>query len=209
MGKILDTIDDDLADWIHAQPMFFVGTAPSGDDGHVNVSPKGGAGTFRVTGPRSVAYLDLVGSGVETVAHLRDNGRIVVMFCGFDGAPRIVRFHGTGRVVQQGDDGFAEAAGRVGGECPVNLRSVIEIDVERVSTSCGFAVPLMRFDRERDQLDRWAEAKVRQHGPEAMSDYIAVNNTTSIDGLPGLDPVGAGPIDDERRDGLDSTGRKL
>jgi hypothetical protein len=209
MGKILPAIDDDLAGWIHAQPLFFVGTAPSGDTGHVNVSPKGGAGSFRVTGPHSFAYLDLVGSGVETVAHLRDNGRIVVMFCAFDGAPRIVRLHGTGRVVQQGDDGFAEAAGRVGDEPPVNLRSVIEVDVARVSSSCGFAVPLMRFERERDQLDRWAESKVRQHGLEAMTDYIAVNNMTSIDGLPGLDPVAAGPIDDERRDSLDSTGRKL
>src|SRR5258708_22825890 len=112
MGTVYDTIDDRLAAWIAAQPMFFVGTAPLSSDGHVNVSPKGPIGTFRVLGPREVAYLDYVGSGAETVAHLRENGRIVIMFCAFEGPPRILRLHGTGEVVPGGDPRYAfEAAG--------------------------------------------------------------------------------------------------
>lgn len=209
MGEIFEAIDDDLAGWIAEQPLFFVGTAPSGDTGHVNISPKGGTGTFRVSGPNDFAYLDLIGSGVETAAHLRENGRIVIMFCAFEGAPRIVRLHGTGRVVQQGEEGFDAAVSGFGDDRPNNLRSVVEVEVTRVSTSCGFAVPVMHYERERDQLDRWAEAKIRQNGPDALADYIAVNNTTSIDGLPGIDPLRGGTVDDDRRARLHSRGRKL
>src|SRR3954471_7074384 len=103
MGKVFDAIDDHLREWIARQPMFFVGTAPLAGDGHVNVSPKGPAGTFRVLGPRRVAYLDIVGSGAETIAHVRENGRIVVMFCAFEGAPKILRLHGRGEVLPAGD----------------------------------------------------------------------------------------------------------
>jgi hypothetical protein len=108
MAKVFPEIGDGLRAFIEAQPMFFVGTAPSGDDGHVNVSPKGGRGLFRVTGPHGFSYVDLMGSGIETVAHLRENGRIVVMFCSFEGPPKIVRLHGRGRVVQQADPAFGE-----------------------------------------------------------------------------------------------------
>ena len=112
MAKLFEEIDDKLRAFIEAQPMFFVATAPSGADGHVNLSPKGGKGLFRVTGPLGFAYVDLMGSGIETIAHLRENGRIVVMFCAFEGPPKIIRLHGVGSVVQQGDDGFAERARR-------------------------------------------------------------------------------------------------
>src|SRR4030095_10208599 len=108
MSKLFDTIDDTLKAFIEAQPVFFVSTAPSGPDGHVNLSPKGGKGLFRVTGPLGFSYVDLIGSGIETVAHLRENGRIVVMFCAFSGPPKIVRLHGRGVPVQQGDERFAE-----------------------------------------------------------------------------------------------------
>src|SRR3954469_5577969 len=107
MGKVFDEIDEKLAAWIGRQRMFFVGTAPSGADGHVNVSPKGPIESLRVLGPHTVAYLDVIGSGAETIAHLRDNGRIVVMLCAFDGPPRIVRLHGRGTVLLPADDEYA------------------------------------------------------------------------------------------------------
>src|SRR3954466_3959091 len=142
--------------FIEAQTMFFVGTAPSGDDGHVNVSPKGGANLFRVTGPLGFAYVDLMGSGIETVAHLRENGRIVLMFCAFEGPPKIVRLHGRGVPVQQGDPGFAAAlaAFDITDEQRRAVRSVIEIEVTRIADSCGFVVPQMSYVGERDQLYR-------------------------------------------------------
>src|ERR671921_2262544 len=106
MARTYDEIDARLADWIAAQPLFFVATAPLGADGHVNVSPKGPIGSLQVLGPLSVAYLDVGGSGAETIAHLRENGRIVVMLCAFDGPPRILRFHGRGRAVEAGEPRF-------------------------------------------------------------------------------------------------------
>src|SRR5918992_5982693 len=136
MAKLFEEIDEKLRDWIAAQPMFFVGTAPSGPEGHVNVSPKGGRGLFRVTGPHGFAYVDLMGSGIETIAHLRDNGRIVVMFAGFEGPPKIVRLHGRGQVVQQRDAGFEAALAGfadITDEQRLAVRSVIAIEVERLS----------------------------------------------------------------------------
>src|SRR5215468_11736830 len=108
MGKVFDEIDEHLRAWIDRQAMFFVGTAPLAGDGHVNVSPKGPIGSLRVLGPHRIAYLDVIGSGAETIAHLRENGRICVMFCAFDGPPRIVRLHGRGSVLLPGDDGHDE-----------------------------------------------------------------------------------------------------
>ena len=179
MAKTFDGIDNRLAAWIAAQPVFFVATAPLAADGSVNVSPKGLSGTFSVLGPRSVAWLDLTGSGVETIAHLRENGRIVVMFCAFDGPPRIVRLHGRGSVVTPGDDGYDALVDRFP---PLpGIRSVIAVDVDRVSDSCGFGVPRMTFEGDRDELPRWAQRK----GPAGITDYLRERNATSIDGLPG------------------------
>src|SRR5881398_424588 len=135
MGKVYEAIDEKLSAWIRRQPLFFVATAPSGDSGHLNLSPKGPIETLRVLGPRRVAYLDLVGSGAETIAHLRENGRIVIMLCAFAGPPRILRLHGRGRVVEPGDPEFEELAG--GFELPATTtagparRSVVVVDVER------------------------------------------------------------------------------
>ena len=204
MAKLFEEIDDRLRAFIEAQPMFFVATAPSGDDGHVNVSPKGGENLFRVTGPLGFAYVDLMGSGIETIAHLRENGRIVVMFCAFGGGPKIVRLHGVGTPIQQGDDGFAEALAQfdITDEQRDAVRSVIEIDVTRVADSCGFVVPRMDYVGERDQLYRYAENRLRKEGPDAVRAYVTANNAESIDGLGGLDPLtnGAAPV---------SAGRKL
>ena len=180
MADLLDAIDDKLAQWLEAQPVFFVATAPRSDDGLVNLSPKGMAGTFSVIDDHTVAYLDLTGSGVETIAHLRENGRIVLMFCAFSGRPTIVRLHGRGRAVLPGSPEFEGLIGRFS-EHP-GVRSVIVVDVARTSTSCGYAVPTMSYEADRDVLDLSAAKR----GPEGLADYRREKNATSLDGLPGL-----------------------
>ncbi|MGK2964606.1 MAG: pyridoxamine 5'-phosphate oxidase family protein [Tepidiformaceae bacterium] len=179
MATVHNAIDGRLAEFITQQHMFFVGTAPSGGAGHVNISPKG-LDSFRVIDPETVAYLDLTGSGVETISHLRENGRIVFMFCAFEGPPNIVRLHGTGTVVTPGDAGFAELAALFP---PLDgVRAVIRAQVHRVSDSCGYAVPLYEFKGDRSQLSAWACHK----GDEGLEQYRAEKNARSIDGLSGL-----------------------
>src|SRR3954447_6504325 len=156
MARTHDEIDDTLRAWIARQPMFFVGSAPLAGDGHVNVSPKGPGGTLRVLGPDRVAYLDLTGSGAETIAHLRENGRIVVMLCAFDGPPRIVRLHGRGEVVLSDDDRFDELAERCAFDQPEVLearRAIVLVTVTRIADSCGYGVPLMSFVGLRPHQD--------------------------------------------------------
>jgi hypothetical protein len=193
MASTHDVIDERLAAWIAAQPLFFVGTAPLAADGHVNLSPKGPMGTLRVLGPTRVAYLDLVGSGAETIAHLRENGRIVVMFCAFTGPPQIIRLHGTGTAHRPGDERFdallAEAAFDEP-ETSESRRAVVEVDVARVAKSCGYGVPVMEVVGPRPHLDKWAAKKVRTGGPEALVRYQEQFNAESIDGLPAV-PVDA------------------
>jgi hypothetical protein len=172
VGKVYEEIDAKLGAWIGRQSLFFVGTAPSGAGGHVNVSPKGPIGSLAVLDGRTVAYLDVIGSGVETIAHLRENGRIVVMLCAFAGPPRIVRLHGRGEVVAAGAPGFAELAGRCGFEVPVNARAIVRVDVERIADSCGYGVPLMDYAGERPQAAAWVERKLAQ-SPTALDDYVA------------------------------------
>lgn len=180
MAKTFDSFEPKVRAFIEAQRMFFVATAPSGADGHVNLSPKGLAGTFAILDERSVAYLDFTGSGVETIAHLRENGRICVMFCAFDGPPRIVRIHGAGDVVEPSDAEF-ESLKQAFDEYP-GVRAIIRIRASRISDSCGYGVPLYEYQGERDQLQRWAERK----GPGGLAQYQSDNNTESVDGLPSL-----------------------
>ena len=180
--KVHDGIDDKLARWLARQPVFFVATAPLADTGHVNVSPKGMAGTFTVLGPHRVAYLDYFGSGAETIAHLRENGRITLMFAAFAGRPNIVRLYGTGRVVLPEDSEFARLRGCFDKDRVVGQRSVIVVEVDRVQDSCGYAVPLMDFAGHRDVLDLHQEKK----GPAEYVGRAHVKNPNSIDGLPAL-----------------------
>ncbi len=190
MGRTYDGIDERLRDWIGRQPLFFVASAPREDTGHVNLSPKGPIGTLRVLEPRKVAYLDVVGSGAETIAHLRENGRIVLMFCAFDGPPRILRLHGRGEVVMAGAPGFDELLERCAfaePAVPAARRAVIVVEVTRVADSCGYGVPLMSFDGLRPHQDAWAEKKVRAGGPEALEDYQREKNARSLDGLPAVE----------------------
>jgi len=180
VAKEFEGIGEPLRAWLLEQPMFFVATAPSGWGGHINLSPKGLDGTFAVVDEKHVAYLDMTGSGIETVAHLRDNGRIVLMFCAFSGPPRIVRLHGRGRPepVPVPAAPFAEPL-------PIGARAVINIEVTRVSDSCGFGVPIMDLVAQRPLLPQWAARKT----PEGIVEYQAKNNAESIDGLPGLPGV--------------------
>jgi len=179
MGKVYAAIDDKLAGWLLEQPMYFVGTAPLSGEGHLNLSPKGMAGTFAVLGERQVGYLDYTGSGAETIAHLRENGRIVVMFCAFDGPPKIVRLHGRGRTVRPGDAEFAALRANFAKARTIGQRSIVLIDVDRVSDSCGLSVPTMAFVGDRDGLDRSQERRDQAY----MEQYWQVKNAVSIDGL--------------------------
>ncbi len=188
MGKVFEQLEPKLVEWIERQRLFFVGTAPLDAGGHVNISPKGPLDTLRVLDGRRIAYLDYAGSGAETIAHLNENRRVVVMFCAFEGPPRIVRLHGRGRVHQLGTTGFDELYARFGpGERAPAVRSVIVVDIDRIADSCGYGVPLMSYEGERPQQLDWIDRKLRT-GPTAIVEYMAEKNATSIDGLPALDP---------------------
>jgi hypothetical protein len=179
MGKAFEGLDDDLRGFIAARQVFFVATAPLSADGHVNVSPKG-LDTFRVLGPRRVAYLDLTGSGIETLAHLRENGRITLLFCAFAGPSRILRLYGRGRAVEPGGEGWEGLVGLFP-EHP-GVRSVVVVELERVADSCGDGVPLFEYVGQRRQQPAWAGRK----GAEGVARYRGQKNRQSIDGLPGL-----------------------
>jgi hypothetical protein len=190
MGKVFAEIDDHLREWIARQPLFFTGSAPLADDGHVNVSPKGPIGSLRVIGPRTLAYLDMVGSGAETIAHLRENGRIVIMLCAFEGPPRIVRIHGRGDVVLPADRRFEELLSECRFDEPAAAqarRAIIVVEATRISDSCGYGVPLMSHAGQRQHADLWAAKKLRTGGPEALRDYQRAKNGASLDGLPAVE----------------------
>jgi len=181
VGKLYDGITPELVAWVKEQHLFFVGTAPLAADGHVNCSPKG-LDTLRIVDARRVAYLDLTGSGAETIAHLRENGRIVFMFCALSGPPKIVRFHGKGAVATPQSPEWPKLISLFPGY--PGARAIIHADITRVSDSCGFGVPKFEFVEERDTLARWADAKKIAGLPLYRKQY----NARSIDGLPSLDP---------------------
>ncbi|RLV48923.1 pyridoxamine 5'-phosphate oxidase family protein [Nocardioides mangrovicus] len=181
MGQVFEGIDERLRGWLLAQPMFVVATAPA-EGGHVNASPKGMAGTFTVLGETSVAYLDYTGSGAETIAHLRENGRITLMFNAFDGPPRIVRLQGTGRVVVPEDEEFAQLRPRFAKSRQIGQRSIIVVECDRIADSCGWSVPVMQYVADRDVLDLSQERRDEEY----FATYWAAKNAESIDGLPAL-----------------------
>lgn len=182
MGKVYPVIDEQLADWVRAQKMFFVATAPLAADGHVNCSPKG-LDTLRLNPPDEIVWLDVGGSGIETVAHLKENRRIVIMFCAFEGRPRIVRFHGRGEVIERGHPQFACLLEPF--PLPPVCRAIIRVRVERVSDSCGWGVPFYDYRGERDDIARAVAGKTR----EQLVAQALRQNRHSIDGLPGLGEI--------------------
>jgi hypothetical protein len=191
MATLFERIEDVHRDWIAKQALFFVGTAPLDGDGHVNVSPKGPIGSLRVLDDHTVAYLDAYGSGTETIAHVRENGRIVVMLCAFEGPPRILRLHGRGRVLEAGTPEFAEFVERCGFDdpsTPASRRAIVVVDVTRIADSCGYGVPEMSFVRNREHLPLAHAKKERVHG-DRYREVQTTRNARSIDDLPALGPV--------------------
>lgn len=182
MGKVYQEINESLQEFISKQAMFFVATAPLSADGLINLSPKG-LDSLRVTDAQTVVYADLTGSGVETLAHVKENGRIVLMFCAFEGPPNIVRLHGRGEVIESMHPEFDELLTQFPG-CSA-VRSFIRVTCQRVSDSCGFGVPRYRFVEQRSQLEAWAAQK----GIQGVVDYQQTRNRTSLDGLPGVAPL--------------------
>jgi len=186
MGKVYDAIDGKIREWIGRQHMFFVGTAPLSAGGSVNVSPKG-HDTLRVLDEHTLAFLDYGGSGVETIAHLRENGRIVIMMCAFENPPMIYRFHGVGEVVTPLDGDF-ESLARHFDRSELGVRAIIRVRVTRISDSCGFGVPLYEYRQQRDTSPRF----IRATGTEEIRAYLKTANLESIDGLPGESEEEAG-----------------
>ena len=183
MSKQLEQINADLAAWIAQQKIFFVGTAPLSAEAHINISPKGGD-SFRVLGPMEVVYQDYTGSGAETAAHVRENGRIIIMFCAFDGPPRVVRLHGQARIISSGNGDFQNFEA-VFPPHP-GTRAFVHVHLNRVSTSCGYAVPFFDFRADRDTLQKWSVAQ----GSTKLQAYRATKNQQSIDGLPAFHDIG-------------------
>lgn len=179
MGKEYTEIDERIAAWIGRQKMFFVASAPLAADGLVNCSPKG-LDSLRVLGPRKLAYVDLGGSGIETVAHCRENGRITIMLCAFEGPPKIFRFYGQGHSVEPDDEAFESLAAEFP-EQPT-IRNIVVVDVDRIIDSCGYGVPEYEFRKHRESLGNWVGSK----SADELKAYRRDNNSESLDGLPGL-----------------------
>ncbi len=179
MGAV--TLTQEIVSFMESQPIYFVATAPLSLDGHINCSPKGGTGTFKVIDSERVAYLDYVGSGIETVAHLRENHRIVVMFASFSEVPKIVRIHGKGVVHEPHTKRYGELLNNFKVD-QFGTRTVVEVEIERVSTSCGYGVPHMQLLEERPTMSNWLHKK----GEEALASYKVKKNARSIDGLAAL-----------------------
>jgi Pyridoxamine 5'-phosphate oxidase len=189
MAKLFDSIDEHLRGWISRQSLFFVATAPLDSDGRVNVSPKGPIGTLRVVDDHTVAYLDIFGSGSETIAHLRENGRICVMLCAFEGPPRILRLHGRGEPVFPEDPRFQSLVDELRFEEATQAearRSVILVHVERIADSCGYDVPLMDHVGQREHHPKAVAKRLRGMGAEEYVAFARERNGESIDGLPAV-----------------------
>ncbi len=183
MGKTYEKLDDRLVEFIRNQKMFFVATAPLSGEGHVNVSPKG-YDSLAIIDDLTVAYADLGGSGIETHAHVTENGRITIMFCAFEGPANILRLYGRGTAYDFNHTEF----GRLKALFPdiPKMRGVITVNLTRIQDSCGWGVPLYDFKGERDQLRRTRAHRYETIGEEGVKDRFYTNNAQSIDGLPGL-----------------------
>ncbi len=184
MGKVYDKIEPRLRAFIEEQKVFFVASAPLAADGHVNLSPKGREGTLAVLDDLTLAYLDFGGSHAETVAHLRENGRVTLMWCAFTGPPKVLRIHGRGEPVFRDDPRWPGLIGHFAAADGPGARSIVLVHATMVSDSCGFAVPFMDYREERTQH---SEFFGRKSEPEFAA-YCATkpHNRTSIDGLPAI-----------------------
>lgn len=181
MGRTFAAMLPRHIEFIQKQRVFFVGTAPLSSEGHVNISPKG-YDSFRILSPTEVAYLDLTGSGNETSAHLKENGRITFMFVSFDEDPMILRLYGVGEVILPGSSEWDEIVHRF--EILPGARQIIRAKISSVKTSCGFSAPYFKFIGERDTLQKWA----LQKGEQGLDEYRREKNAKSMDGI--ITPIG-------------------
>jgi hypothetical protein len=184
VGKVYEGITPRLRTFIEEQKVFFVASAPLSGDGHVNLSPKGRDGTLAVLGEHTLAYLDFGGSHAETVAHLRENGRVTLMWCAFAGPPKVLRVHGRGTPIFRDDPRWSELIGHFADADGPGARAIILVEAVLVSDSCGFAVPFMDYREERTQHAQHFGRK----SDEEFRDYCnrKATNRNSIDGLPAL-----------------------
>ncbi|MFD9083966.1 pyridoxamine 5'-phosphate oxidase family protein [Streptomyces erythrochromogenes] len=184
MGKLYERIDGRLRTFIEEQPVFFTATAPLSGDGHINLSPKGRAGTLVVIDEQRLAYLDFGGSGAETIAHVRENGRITLMWCAFSGPPNIVRIHGDGEAVFRDDPRWPELIGLFGEADGPGARAIVLVRARRIADVCGYAVPFMEYQGERTLHSEYLARKTDEEFAEycEKKEHIA----TSLDGLPAL-----------------------
>jgi len=177
MGKTYERIDADIRAWVARQQLFFVGTAPTQSDGHINVSPKG-LNALRILDDHTLAYVDVGGSGAETIAHVRENGRIVIMLCAFEGPPKIFRFYGRGDVHTPLDPDFSDL--RQMFDLPdLGTRAIVKVNVTRIADSCGYGVPLFEYKKQRDSMQNWQASK----GIEAIREGQVQKNLKSIDSI--------------------------
>ncbi|MBL4616117.1 MAG: pyridoxamine 5'-phosphate oxidase family protein [Robiginitomaculum sp.] len=181
MGKLYEELDAKLIEFINKQKVFFVASAPLSGDGHVNVSPKG-YDSLVILNSTSVAWLDMGGSGIETMAHMRENGRMTLMFCAFEGAANILRLYGRAKAVQFDDPEFASLLAKF--PAFEKARNIFVLQIDRIADSCGWAVPFMDFVSERDQLKRYKDNP--QKNLEFWNNRYRIKNAYSIDGLPGI-----------------------
>ena len=188
MGKTYEAIDNKLQRWIERQHLFFVATAPLAEAGLINCSPKG-LDTLKVLDPHTLMYLEYTGSGAETIAHIRENGRLLIMLCAFEGPPKIYRFYGSGEVIPTNDAQFHPLAAHFDRDL-TGVRSIVRLHVERIADSCGFGVPEYTYRGERSALSKYASEK----GEAAMAEYRMNKNLVSVDGLPALTPQEAAAL---------------
>ena len=180
MGKIYEKLEPRVTNFIAQQKLFFVSTAPLSQEGLVNCSPKGWD-SLRILDDLTVAYIDLTGSGVETIAHLKENQRITFLFCAFEGPPRLVRLYGKGEALEKGTPAFEELQTLF--PSYLSARAIIKVKLHRVSDSCGYTVPFYEYKGERDTMTKWVDNK----GAEGLVSYREEKNSNSLDGLPALD----------------------
>ncbi|KAM7187276.1 hypothetical protein V8F20_011031 [Naviculisporaceae sp. PSN 640] len=192
MGQFYQTIPPNIYEWILQQKIFWVGTAPLSGSGHVNISPKGGL-YFGLLNDHTFWYIDLSGSGNETISHLYEpgNGRITIMFSAFDGSPRIVRLWGHGKVLENDTAEFHDFVKKHDVKTIPGSRSIIVVDVHQVGSSCGYSVPKFDFKSFRTTLNEWNAKKAKEFEEgkteQSFPRYWAYKNAESVDGLPGLE----------------------
>ncbi len=167
MAKFFERLEPEHMAFIRRQVLFFVATAADG--AHPNLSPKGYQ-SLAVLAPGRLAYVDWPGSGNQTATHVAEHGRLTLMFCSFERAPLILRVYGTGRVLHRRSADFAELADLLGARVGLHTRQLIDVAVQRVQTSCGYAVPLFEYRGERETLQRYFDKKHAEVDWEAYLD---------------------------------------